>query len=173
MTNFYHYPYQNPERSVEERVEDLLARMSVEEKMGQIVCYFPRKLSKHEELEKNYVHGVGQVSALEMRALDTLEDAARFQREIQEKVMALSEHHIPAIFHMEGLCGAYLQGATSFPSGIGRGSSWDTQLEEEIGKIVGRQERQSVSLKSLRQCLIFQGTPGSGDKGRPMVKILH
>jgi beta-glucosidase len=137
----YRYPYQNPERSVEERVEDLLARMSIEEKMGQIVCYFPRKLSEYEELEMNYIHGVGQVSALEMRALDTLEDAARFQREIQEKVMALSEHHIPAIFHMEGLCGAYLQGATSFPSGIGRGSSWDPQLEEEIGKIVARQER--------------------------------
>jgi beta-glucosidase len=125
----------------EVRAEELLKQMSLEEKMGQIVCYFPRKLSEYEELEKNYPHGVGTVSALEMRALDTLEDAARFQREIQEKVMALSEHHIPAIFHMEGLCGAFVQGATSFPSGIGRGSSWDPELEEEIGKIVGRQAR--------------------------------
>jgi beta-glucosidase len=115
--------------------------MSLVEKMGQIVCYCPSKLSEYEELEKNYSHGVGQVSCLEMRGLDTLEDASRFQREIQERVMELSEHNIPAIFHMEGLCGAYVQGATSFSSGIGRGASWDTELEEEIGKIVGRQER--------------------------------
>jgi beta-glucosidase len=115
--------------------------MNLKEKMGQIVCFFPRKLSEYDELEKDYTHGVGQVSALEMRQLDTLEDASRFQREIQEKVMALSEHKIPAIFHMEGLCGAYVQGATSFPSGIGRGATWDPELEEEIGRVVGRQER--------------------------------
>lgn len=41
---------------------------------------------------------------------------------------------------MEGLCGAFIQDATSFPSGIVRGSSWDNELEEEIGKVVSRQE---------------------------------
>ena len=54
--------------------------------------------------------------------------------------MANSEHHIPAIFHMEGLCGAFIQDATSFPSGIGRASSFDTGLEEKIAEIVSRQE---------------------------------
>lgn len=140
MTN-YKYPYQNPSLLAEQRAEDLLSRMSLKEKMGQIVCYFPRKLSEYEELEKDYSHGVGTVSSLEMRMLNTLEEAARFQREIQEKVMSLSEHRIPAIFHMEGLCGAFVQGAVSFPSGIARASTWDPELEEEIGKIVGRQER--------------------------------
>jgi beta-glucosidase len=140
MTN-YKYPYQNPNLSFEQRAEDLLSRMSLKEKMGQIVCYHPKKLSEYEELEREYSYGVGQVTSLEMRSLNTLEEAVRFQREIQEKVMALSEHHIPAIFHMEGLCGAYLQGATSFPSGIGRGATWNPLLEEQIGKIVGRQER--------------------------------
>ncbi|MFA9376370.1 MAG: glycoside hydrolase family 3 N-terminal domain-containing protein [Lachnotalea sp.] len=133
--------YLDTSLSPETRAKALLQVMCIEEKMGQLVCYFPRKLSEHEELDNNYPHGVGQVSCLEMRALDTLEEASKFQREIQEKAMALSEHHIPTICHMEGLCGAYVQGATSFPSGIGRGSSWDPQLEKEIGKIVGRQER--------------------------------
>ena len=54
--------------------------------------------------------------------------------------MENSEHHIPAIFHMEGLCGAFIQGAVSFPSGIGRASSWDPELEEKVGEIVSRQE---------------------------------
>ena len=34
-----------------------------------------------------------------------------------------------------------MQEAVSFPSGIGRASSWDPKLEEQIGQIVGRQER--------------------------------
>ena len=55
-------------------------------------------------------------------------------------IMENSEHHIPAIFHMEGLCGAFIQGAVSFPSGIGRASSWDPELEEKVGEIVSRQE---------------------------------
>ncbi len=125
----------------DQRAEELLKEMSIDEKMGQLVCFFPTKPGDSVKIEEDNPHGVGQVSCLEMRLLNTLEEAAQFQRELQEKVMSLSEHRIPAIFHMEGLCGAYIQGATSFPSGIGRGSSWDPQLEEEIGQIVGRQER--------------------------------
>ncbi|WP_281820166.1 glycoside hydrolase family 3 N-terminal domain-containing protein [Eisenbergiella massiliensis] len=83
---------------------------------------------------------MGEVSTLEMRRMETLEEAAAWQRKVQEIVMANSEHHIPAIFHMEGLCGAFIQDATSFPSGIGRASSFDTGLEEKIAEIVSRQE---------------------------------
>ena len=54
--------------------------------------------------------------------------------------MANSPHQIPAIFHMEGLCGAFLQDSTSFPSGIARGAGWDPELEENIAKTVSRQE---------------------------------
>lgn len=133
--------YMDETLSPKERAQALLAEMSVEEKMGQVVCHLPAKLSEYEELEKNYPHGVGQISCLEMRGLDSLEDAVRLQREVQERVMALSEHHIPAIFHMEGLCGAFIQDAVSFPSGIGRASTWDPALEEKVGEIVGRQER--------------------------------
>ncbi len=55
--------------------------------------------------------------------------------------MAGSPHHIPAVFHMEGLCGAYIQDATSSPAGIARGSSFDPELEREIGRAVAWQER--------------------------------
>ena len=133
--------YLNSKLAPELRAEALLKEMSLEEKMGQLVCFFPTKPGDFKNLEKDYSHGVGQLSCLEMRSLGTLEEAAKFQHEMQEKAMSLSEHRIPAICHMEGLCGAYVQGATSFPSGIGRGSSWDPELEEEVGKIVGRQER--------------------------------
>ena len=41
---------------------------------------------------------------------------------------------------MEGLCGAFIQEGTSFPSGIARGSGWDPELEEKIAKVVAKQE---------------------------------
>lgn len=58
----------------------------------------------------------------EMRRMETLEEVAAWQKKMQEMIMDNSEHHIPAIFHMEGMCGAFIQDSTSFPSGIGRGS---------------------------------------------------
>ena len=54
--------------------------------------------------------------------------------------MENSEHHIPAIFHMEGLCGPFIQDSTSFPAGIGRGAGFDPEVEEKIAEIVSRQE---------------------------------
>lgn len=57
--------------------------------------------------------------------METLEEVAAWQKKVQEIVMENSEHHIPAIFHMEGLCGPFIQDSTSFPAGIGRGAGFD------------------------------------------------
>lgn len=122
--------------SPEERAKDLLSKLSLEEKMAQINCFF----GEHGDIEKEAAYGIGQVSTLEMRQITSLEDAAEWQRKIQKKIMEQSPHHIPATFHMEGLCGAFIQDAASLPSGIGRASSFDPQLEEKLGDIVARQE---------------------------------
>lgn len=131
--------YLNRNLSAKERAEDLLSKMSLDEKMGQISCLFPFK-NKWEDLEREAEHGIGEVSTLDMRQLDSLEKAAQWQRKIQTMVMEKSEHHIPAIFHMEGLCGPFIQDSVSFPSGIARGASWDPVLEEKVAECVSRQE---------------------------------
>ena len=51
-----------------------------------------------------------------------------------------SPHRIPAIFHMEGICGPFIQEAVSLPSGMARGAGFHPELEEEIGGIVAAQE---------------------------------
>ncbi|HAL73782.1 MAG TPA: beta-glucosidase [Clostridiales bacterium] len=131
--------YRDPALSPVTRADLLLAELSIAEKISQLNCYFPREFN-FTDLPEAYPQGVGQISCLQMRALNTLDEAAAFAHEVQEKAMGLSPHHIPAILHMEGLCGAYIPGATSFPSGIGRASGWDPALEEQIGRIVARQE---------------------------------
>lgn len=105
--------------------------------MAQVQCF----LWGHGNPKEALRHGIGHVSTLEIRNVKTLEEAAETLTRIQKQVMESSEHNIPAIFHMEGLCGALMQEAASFPSGIGRASSWNPKLEEQIGGIVGRQER--------------------------------
>ena len=130
-----------PHRGPAERAKTLLEELTVEQKVAQVSCYFPADINNTDDFAAQYPHGVGHDSCLEARAAESLEEVTAFQRKVQSAAMEASGHQIPAVFHMEGLCGAYLPGATSFPSGIGRGSSWDPDLERSVGLIVGRQER--------------------------------
>ncbi|MCM1145123.1 MAG: glycoside hydrolase family 3 C-terminal domain-containing protein [Blautia sp.] len=126
----------------EERAEALLLEMSLEEKMAQVNTVFPFDsfYQDFDYISENTKYGIGEVSTLEMRRIETLEEAAAWQRKVQGIVMDNSPHRIPAIFHMEGLCGAFIQESTSFPAGIGRGAGFDSELEEQIAEIVSRQE---------------------------------
>lgn len=126
----------------EERAQALLQEMSLEEKVAQVNCVFPweQLCYDFEWISERTQHGIGEVSTLEMRRMETLEETAAWQKKVQKLVMENSEHQIPAIFHMEGLCGAFIQDSTSFPSGIARGASFDPDLEEKIAEIVSRQE---------------------------------
>ncbi len=132
--------YKDSTLPAKERAKDLLSKISLEEKMAQVTGVFMG--AKLEDDVKNACkNGIGSVSTLEVRMMTDLEQIAEAQQELQKYIIENGEHHIPAIFHMEGLCGAFIQGATSFPSGIGRGSSFDPELEEQVGGIVARQEQ--------------------------------
>lgn len=129
-------------KTPQERAAALLMELSLAEKMAQVNCIFPfgESYADMEKIMEGTPFGIGEVSTLEMRRIETLEEAAAWQRKVQEIVMENSPHHIPAIFHMEGLCGAFIQDTASFPAGIGRGAGFDPELEEKIAEIVSRQE---------------------------------
>lgn len=134
--------YRDTTKSPAERARELLEELTLEEKMAQLTCIFPfgDSFDDMEQQAKEMPYGTGQVSTLEMRRIHTLDEAAAWQRKMQETVMTQSPHHIPAIFHMEGLCGGFIQESTSLPSGIARGSGWDPKLEEKIARTVAEQE---------------------------------
>ena len=134
--------YLDCNKTPQERAAALLAELSLDEKMAQVNCIFPfgEMYEDMDRISEGTPFGIGEVSTLEVRRIESLEEAAQWQRTVQKIVMDNSPHHIPAIFHMEGLCGAFIQDTTSFPSGIGRGSGFDPELEEKIAGIVSRQE---------------------------------
>ena len=61
-----------------ERAKDLLEKMSLEEKMGQVRCFF----GGNDDAYKDAPYGIGQVSTLEMRNITSLEEAAKWQRDL-------------------------------------------------------------------------------------------
>ncbi|MET0861973.1 MAG: glycoside hydrolase family 3 N-terminal domain-containing protein [Microbacterium sp.] len=158
-------PWSDPRLDPVGRAELLLAHMTLDEKMAQISCYFPTDINSTKDFTERFPHGIGEVSCLEARSARTLDEVTSFQRRIQTEAMAGSRRGIPAIFHMEGMCGAYLPGATSFPSGLGRGASWDVELERAIGEVVGRQERAVGVTHTLAPVLDVSRDPRMGRHG--------
>lgn len=153
--------YRDPSLPPEERAENLLAQMTLDEKLAQLQCHF----CEHGDLQKDTRYGIGQVSTLEFRRAASLEEAASIQHKIQEAVIHNSRFGIPAIFHMEGLCGPLVQDTTSFPAGIARGASFDPALEEKIGEIVSRQERALGITNILAPVLDINRDPRMGREG--------
>ncbi len=83
-----------------ERAQALLDELTLEEKMAQVNCIFPLgdPYLNLEKVAENTPYGIGQVSTLEMRRIENLEDAANWQRKVQEIVVKNSPHNIPEIF---------------------------------------------------------------------------
>ena len=161
--------YMDKTLSAKERARLLLDRMNLDEKMAQINCIFPfdQNAYQFDLMKVQTKYGIGEVSTLEMRRMETLDEVAAWQRKVQKIVMENSPHHIPAIFHMEGLCGAFIQDSTSFPAGIGRGASFDPDLEEQIAEIVSRQETACGITHVLAPVLDVARDPRMGRYGEP------
>ncbi|MFJ4029601.1 glycoside hydrolase family 3 N-terminal domain-containing protein [Paenarthrobacter sp. NPDC089989] len=158
-------PWLNQSLAPAERAGKLLEVLTLDQKMAQVSCYFPTDINRTDDFAGRFPHGIGEVSCLEARSASSLDEVTDFQRKVQLTAMETSAHGIPAIFHMEGLCGAYLPGATSFPSGLGRASSWNRDLEKSIGEIVGRQERAVGITHTLAPVLDVSRDPRMGRQG--------
>ena len=158
----------NPSEA-KELAQALLGKLSLDEKMAQVGCIFPFNGGEHdfEAISRQTRWGIGQVSTLEIRRMATLEEAAAWQRKVQQIIMDNSPHHIPAIFHMEGLCGPFIQDSTSFPAGIGRGASFDPELERKIARIVSRQEGACGITHILAPVLDISRDSRMGRQGEP------
>ncbi len=131
--------YMNISLSAKKRAELLLKEMTLEEKVAQLAGVFAVK-GREEQMASFFRNGIGQISTLSFRMCESTEEIAQWQRKLQTAVMASSRLHIPAVFHMEGLCGPLMITTTAFPSGVSRGSGFDPAMEEKIGQTVSRQE---------------------------------
>ncbi|WP_129776590.1 glycoside hydrolase family 3 N-terminal domain-containing protein [Peristeroidobacter soli] len=150
--------YKDPAAPVEQRVQDLLSRMTLEEKIAQITAVWTGKNDlldakgnfSPEAAQRLYPAGIGHFTRPSDRQNvgSPLSTPFRNERETVELINAIQRHAarstrlgIPVLFHEEGLHGFQALGGTSFPQAIALASSWDPALLERVFTIVGREIR--------------------------------
>jgi beta-glucosidase len=151
-------PYQNATLPTDQRVEDLLRRMTLEEKFWQLFM-IPGDLSDGKEKYRHGIFGF-QVAAkgkqsdaagqlLEYGASGPAEDVAALINDIQKYFVEETRLGIPIIPFDEALHGLVRDGATAFPQAIGLAATWDTSLVSEVGRAISRETRS----RGIRQIL--------------------
>src|SRR6516164_8583050 len=139
--------YWNAKLPVARRVEDLLARMTLEEKVGQMLCMWNarRQITDAQgrfdpaKAPKWFKVGIGRIE----RPSDGrgARAEAEYTNAIQRWVKANTRLGIPVIFHEEALHGLQGPEATSFPQAIGLASTWNPDLVERVFAVVAREVR--------------------------------
>ena len=156
--------YKDPRQPVERRVDDLLARMTLEEKVAQLETIWEDKAKLQtpdgrfsaELASKSFPDGIGGFARPSDRRGVTASNGAagasagvnRGPRDTAEYVNAAQhwavEHTrlgIPILMHEESLHGYVARDATSFPQAIALASTWDPDLVTGVFSVAAREAR--------------------------------
>lgn len=140
-----------PSRDHTQRIEALLKRMTLEEKVGQMtqlaismVCTGKDQDIRIDpaKLEKAMVqYGVGSILNVADQAL-TVDKWQEIIRQIQEAATKKTRLGIPFIYGIDSIHGAnYIQGATLFPQEIGMAATWNPELMKRGAEIAALETR--------------------------------
>ncbi|GAB3670064.1 glycoside hydrolase family 3 N-terminal domain-containing protein [Halopiger thermotolerans] len=134
--------YLDESAAVENRVEDLLERMTLEEKAAQLGSVnADRLLDEDDEIDWDAVdewleHGIGHFTRLGGEGSLAPSEAARVTNELQTYLREETRLGIPAIPHEECLSGYMGPEATTFPQMLGMASSWNPDLLETVTETI-------------------------------------
>ena len=164
--------YKDPSQPVERRVEDLLARMTIEEKAAQMVAVWleKEKIQTPEgefdaaKASRNFPNGLGQIARpYDRRAITqgpaagaaagtvnrSAADTARYVNAAQRWATQRTRLGIPMFMHEEALHGYVAPGATSFPQSIALASTWNPRLVEQVFAVAAREMRAAGATLAL------------------------
>ncbi len=134
-------PYQNPKLPIEDRVADLLSRMTLQDKVGQVV---PIPHTQAQVIDPTGTYTDETARAVLSRWDDpTLEfpprRAAILRNALQRYQREKTRLGIPQLFMGEALHGFMEDGSTSFPQAIGLASTWDPTLVKQVFRAAGEE----------------------------------
>lgn len=141
-------PYEDPAQPIDRRIEDLLARMTVEEKTCQLATLYgwrrvlqdplPTPAWKQEIWKDGLANIDEHINGNRYQGRDWppsvhVETVNAVQRWFIEETRL----GVPVDFTNEGIRGLAHTRATCFPSQLGMGATWDRELVREAGRITG------------------------------------
>jgi len=138
---------------VSQRVSALHARMTLEEKLAQLVGFWvdqggavvapmQGEMASSGRLEEATAHGIGHLTRVYgTRPVDPVERAAWLWRE-QRRLRTQTRLGIPALVHEECLTGLAAWQAATFPTPLAWGASFDPELVQEMGALIGASMRE-------------------------------
>jgi beta-glucosidase len=149
-------PYKDPARPIDERVADLLARMTLEEKVAQLETIWMRRAA-FQDPQGRFTPatakpllgaGIGEVARPSEIAggprgprVRGPREQAEFVNDVQKWVLENTRLAIPVMFHEEALHGLVAPLATSFPVPLAMGSTWDPPLVERAMAVAAAEAR--------------------------------
>ena len=159
--------YKDPQAAIPDRVQDLLGRMTVEEKVAQLESSWLLPMHPDDaRMKKAAGNGLGTYAFLdEFTATGGASDprvGAQRRNEMQSWVLKNTRLGIPILFHGEALHGAVRPGATLFPEAVGLGSTWDPELLEKMFSAVGLESRAAGNTLVLAPVLDLSRDPRFG-----------
>ena len=153
------YPFQDASLPIDQRVEDLLSRMTLEEKAGQLMClmgwnYYQidgRKVTvsnqfRH-QVDSMHVGMFWAVFRADPWTQKTIANgldpalAAQAANAMQRYAIEHTRLGIPIFLAEEAPHGHMAIGATVFPTGLGMAATWDPELMQQAGSVIGKEIR--------------------------------
>jgi beta-glucosidase len=154
-------PYRNPAVAAQKRVEDLLSRMTLEEKVAQMLCIWQKKPQTLIDADGNFDlekakqafkdgRGLGQVG----RPSDAgkglkAREMAETTNAIQKFFLENTRLGIPVVFHEECLHGHAAVDGTSFPQPIALASTFNPELVQSIFTVAALEARSRGAHQAL------------------------
>jgi beta-xylosidase len=147
-------PWRDPALPAAARVDDLLGRMTLEEKTAQLygvwvgaatdgegVAPHQHDMTAAYDYDELITRGLGQLTRSFGTAPVDPALGARALAGAQRRIVAAGRFGIPAVAHEECLAGFTAWRATAYPVPLAWGAAFDPPLVEEVGRAIGRDLR--------------------------------
>ena len=146
----------------QDRVDVLLSQMTLDEKCGQLTCpigfnYYGKDgdslwlaedfIQRMDTLPLGSCWAVLRADPWSRKTVETglhPQESARLLNMMQRHAVEHTRLGIPLLFCEETPHGHMAVGTTVFPTGIGQASTWDPDLLERMGEVMGREEKTRI-----------------------------
>ena len=153
--------------SIDERISDLLDRMTVEEKVAQLGSVWSFEIVgigtlDPEKAERLIGLGIGQITRLAGGTNLEAREVAALANEVQRFLVEKTRLGIPAIFHEESLHGLVSRDAPCFQQSIGAAAAWDAEVVQAMASTIRRRMLATGARQSLAPVLDVTRDPRWG-----------